>query len=88
MVAVDDAGTLARLRTLRREIVEPLAAENSGRIFKATGDSLLAVQHGGRWAVACCANNGDGADAWSGRHCERKLSNGVATSLSHVSRVG
>jgi adenylate cyclase len=42
MVAADEAGTLARLRALRREIVEPLAAENGGRIFKTTGDGLLA----------------------------------------------
>jgi adenylate cyclase len=41
MVAADEAGTLARLRALRREIVEPLAAENGGRIFKTTGDGLL-----------------------------------------------
>jgi class 3 adenylate cyclase len=33
---------LNRLRALRREIVEPLAAKNGGRIFKTTGDGLLA----------------------------------------------
>jgi adenylate cyclase len=42
MVGADEAGTLARLRALRREIVEPLTAENGGRIFKTTGDGLLA----------------------------------------------
>src|SRR6516225_8088346 len=42
LIGADEAGTLARLRALRREIVEPLTAENGGRIFKTTGDGLLA----------------------------------------------
>ncbi len=42
MIAADETATLNRLRVLRREIVEPLAAENGGRIFKTTGDGLLA----------------------------------------------
>jgi adenylate cyclase len=42
LIGADEAGTLARLRTLRREVVEPLVAENDGRVFKTTGDGLLA----------------------------------------------
>jgi adenylate cyclase len=42
LIGADEGGTLARLRTLRREVVEPLVAENGGRIFKTTGDGLLA----------------------------------------------
>jgi adenylate cyclase len=42
MIGADEAGTLARLRALRREVVEPLVAENGGRVFKTTGDGLLA----------------------------------------------
>jgi adenylate cyclase len=42
LIGADEAGTLARLRTLRRAVVEPLVAENGGRIFKTTGDGLLA----------------------------------------------
>jgi adenylate cyclase len=42
MIEADEAGTVARLRTLRREVVEPLVAENGGRVFKTTGDGLLA----------------------------------------------
>ena len=38
----DDAGTLARLRTIRGEIVDPAIAANDGRIVKTTGDGLLA----------------------------------------------
>jgi adenylate cyclase len=42
LIGVDEAATLARLRALRSEVVEPLVAENGGRVFKATGDELLA----------------------------------------------
>src|SRR5215472_13104737 len=42
MISADEAGTLARLRTLRSEVVDLLVAENGGRVFKTTGDGLLA----------------------------------------------
>ena len=42
MVGADEAGTLTRLRTLRREVIDPLFAEHGGRVFKTTGDGLLA----------------------------------------------
>ena len=38
----DEAGTLARLRTHRRELVDLKIAEHRGRILKMTGDGLLA----------------------------------------------
>src|ERR1041385_7606051 len=37
----DEAGTLARLRGHRRELVDPKIAEHKGRIVKTTGDGLL-----------------------------------------------
>src|SRR6516225_777482 len=37
----DEAGTLARLRTLRRDLIDPKIAEHKGRIVKTTGDGLL-----------------------------------------------
>jgi adenylate cyclase len=42
MMAIDEAGTLARLRAARRDVVDPLMAEFKGRIFKVMGDGLLA----------------------------------------------
>ena len=35
------AGTLARVRALRAEIIEPLAATHGGRVFKTMGDGFL-----------------------------------------------
>jgi len=37
----DEAGTLARLRTHRRELIDPKIAEHKGRIVKTTGDGIL-----------------------------------------------
>ena len=38
LVGADEAGTLARLTALRREVVDPNIAHHSGRLFKETGD--------------------------------------------------
>src|SRR6266436_4104968 len=41
LVGRDEEGTLARLRALRRELIDPTIAEHRGRIFKTTGDGML-----------------------------------------------
>ena len=49
----DEAGTLARLRTLRRNLIDPKIAEHKGRIVKTTGDGLLVEFQSVVKAVAC-----------------------------------
>ncbi len=49
----DEAGTLAILKLLRSELVDPKIAEHKGRIFKATGDGLFAEFTSVVNAVAC-----------------------------------
>ncbi len=41
LIGVDEGGTLGRLRTLRRELLDPKIAEHRGRLVKTTGDGLL-----------------------------------------------
>ena len=41
LMAGDEAGTLARLKALRRELIDPQIVEHKGRVFKLTGDGLL-----------------------------------------------
>jgi adenylate cyclase len=53
LVAADEPGTLARLRGLRSEVVEPNVAEHGGRIFKTTGDGLLAEFPSAVHALQC-----------------------------------
>ena len=40
-MAADEAGTLAALKALRRDFIEPKIAEHHGRIVKLMGDGAL-----------------------------------------------
>jgi TolB-like protein len=41
MTSVDEDGTLARLRALRHELIDPTVAAHNGRVFKRTGDGVI-----------------------------------------------
>ena len=41
LMELDERGTLARLRTHRIELIDPVIDKNSGRIIKTTGDGML-----------------------------------------------
>jgi class 3 adenylate cyclase len=41
LMGSDEEGTLERLKSLRRELVDPKIAEHHGRIVKTTGDGML-----------------------------------------------
>jgi len=41
MTGADEDGTLARLRALRRDLIDPTVAAHNGRVFKRTGDGAL-----------------------------------------------
>src|SRR5436189_3390887 len=41
LMGADEEGTLARLKALRAELIDPGIAEHNGRIVKTTGDGLL-----------------------------------------------
>jgi TolB-like protein/class 3 adenylate cyclase/cytochrome c-type biogenesis protein CcmH/NrfG len=49
----DEAGTLARLKAHRKELIEPLLAEHHGRIVKLMGDGVLCEFGSVVDAVAC-----------------------------------
>ena len=53
LVEMDEAGTLAALKALRREVIDPLLAEHHGRIVKLMGDGALAEFGSVVDAVAC-----------------------------------
>jgi len=54
LIGNDEAGTVARLRALRRELIDPEIAKYKGRIVKTTGDGLL-VEFGSVVDAARCA---------------------------------
>lgn len=41
LMGADEEGTLARLKTLRRLVIDPILGAHSGRLVKTTGDGLL-----------------------------------------------
>ncbi|HEV2547214.1 MAG TPA: tetratricopeptide repeat protein, partial [Stellaceae bacterium] len=41
LIGVDEEGTIARLRALRHELIDPTIASHGGRIVKTTGDGIL-----------------------------------------------
>src|ERR1700723_3836737 len=53
LIGLDDAGTLERLRALRRNLIDPAIAEHGGRIVQTGGDSLLIVFDSIDGAVRC-----------------------------------
>ena len=55
LMGVDEAGTLALLKTFRADLVDPKIAEHEGRIVKVTGDGLLVEFPSVVSAVACAA---------------------------------
>jgi hypothetical protein len=53
LIGLDDAGTLRRLRTLRRALIDPAIREHGGRVVQTAGDSLLVVFDSIDGAVRC-----------------------------------
>ena len=53
LIGLDDAGTLQRLRTLRRDLIDPAIEQHGGRIVQTGGDSLLIVFDSIDGAVRC-----------------------------------
>ena len=53
LMAADEAGTHARLKALRKDLIEPKIAEHRGRMVKLTGDGALVEFQSVLDAVAC-----------------------------------
>jgi TolB-like protein/class 3 adenylate cyclase len=53
LMGADEVGTIARLKRLRAEVIEPKIAESYGRIVDAAGDSLLVEFASAVHAVRC-----------------------------------
>jgi adenylate cyclase len=53
LMGVDETGTLARLKAMRRDLVDPMIAAHSGRIVKLMGDGELMEFASAEDAVTC-----------------------------------
>jgi len=56
LMEVDEAGTLARLKTIRLELIDPAIAKCRGRIIKTTGDGMLVEFQSITEALTCAVD--------------------------------
>ena len=56
LMEVDEAGTLARLKPVRLELIDPAIASCKGRIIKATGDGILVEFQSVTEALRCAVD--------------------------------
>src|SRR4029079_8286986 len=55
LMEADEAGTLARLRSVQQEMIDPGIAKCKGRVIKTTGDGMLVEFPSVVEAVRCAA---------------------------------
>jgi adenylate cyclase len=53
LMGQDEEGTLARIKRLRREVIEPKVRDHQGRVVKTTGDGFLVEFSSPVEAVRC-----------------------------------
>jgi hypothetical protein len=53
LMGADEEGTLARLKAVRKALVDPAIASHRGRIVKTTGDGMLVEFHSAVDAARC-----------------------------------
>ena len=68
LIGLDDIGTLERLRTLRRAVIDPAINEYSGRVVNTGGNSLLLVFDSIDGAVRCAVTVQQQVPAYDGGH--------------------
>ena len=79
LVEQDEAGTLAALRALRREVLDPLLAEHHGRLVKLMGDGVIA-EFGSRGRRRGLRRR-DAAGAWPSGRPGRRPSGGSCSRI-------
>ena len=85
LTGLDEEGTLARLRALRRDLFDPVIAEHRGRIVKTTGDGLLVEFASVVDAVRCALRLQQGmAILNTGVHSDRRIEFRVGINLGDV----
>jgi adenylate cyclase len=85
LVGRDEEGTLARLRALRRELIDPTIAEHRGRIFKTTGDGVLVEFASVVDAVRCAVTVQQATAAREAAlHSERRIEFRIGINLGDI----
>jgi len=84
-MGADEEGTLARLKTLRRELIDPKIREHRRRIVKTTGDSILIEFPSVVEAVDCAVEVQQGmADRNAGVPKDKRIAFRVGINLGDI----
>jgi class 3 adenylate cyclase/TolB-like protein len=85
LTAADEEGTLARLRALRGDLIDPTIAAHNGRIVKGTGDGAIVEFRSVVEAVRCAIELRDGlAERNAGLADDRRIEARVGIHLGDV----
>ena len=85
LMGADEEGTLAALKTLRREVVDPNIKEHRGRIVNTTGDGLLSEFASVVDAVRCAVEvQREMAARNAGVQAERRIEFRIGINLSDI----
>src|SRR5499427_3468059 len=85
LMGADEEGTLAALKTLRREVVDPKIREHRGRIVNTTGDGLLSEFASAVDAVRCAVGvQREMAARNAGVQAERRIDFRIGINLSDI----
>ena len=85
MAGTDEDGTLARLRALRGDLIDPTVAAHNGRVFKRTGDGVLIEFRSVVDAVRCAiAVQNSMAERFSAVPAERRIVFRIGVHLGDV----
>jgi adenylate cyclase len=85
LTRLDEEGTLARLRALRRDLIDPALAEHRGRLVKTTGDGLLVEFSSVVDAVRCALRMQQGMAILNGDgRAERRIEYRIGINLGDV----
>ncbi len=89
LMGADEAGTLERLKSLRKELVQPKIAGRGGRIVKLMGDGLLAEFPSIVEAVQCAVDIQQGmAEREPGISGDRRMRLRIGVNLGDIIREG
>jgi len=85
LMAADEGGTLARQKSCRKELIDPVIGDHGGRIFKATGDGFLAEFGSAVDAVQCAVQLQRAiADHEAGIAADRRIEYRIGINLGDV----
>jgi TolB-like protein/class 3 adenylate cyclase len=85
LVSADEAGTIARLKDLRKEFIEPLIAEYRGRVVKLMGDGALVEFASAVDAVECAVAIQNGvAEREAGEPEDRRIAFRIGINLGDI----